>query len=396
MEWIDCNIERLLGEHVMNPLFSIITPVYNNRAIIEMAIASVEEQDFEDYEYIIVDDGSNDGTSAIVDEYANIDNRVRVIHQNNKWIYASFNVGIKHARGEYIFILNSDDRLKKGVLKKTASILQKYTPDIVLGKYEIIKPFKNNVEQVKIVWLDYGVDLYLATKSDFQGKWIDLYRERRLFSQTHFYKRDVIKGIEFEEDTYLADRYFNIDIADRIKSAYIINEPIYEYYVHGDGSNASLKYYSYAHDGLNKVFIKSKQLLNKWNLDTKPNLTILSQVRLYDLTIELKRLIYGTNKLNIDDKISKILSDTNDLIMHECIELIDDKEQLEARVLNALRDLFMNERINNESMYYFIYLMLESLLRYEKTEEDYNNIRDGVYNKLNPNNIGKSFWEKLN
>ena len=82
------------------PLISIITPVYNKEKYVANAIESVLSQSFDAFEYIIIDDGSTDASPAIVDEYAKKDNRIKVIHQQNQWIYASFNNGIREASGE--------------------------------------------------------------------------------------------------------------------------------------------------------------------------------------------------------------------------------------------------------------------------------------------------------
>ncbi len=112
-------------------LISIIMPVYNNETYFPMAVESILVQDYPDFELIIIDDGSTDGTPAAADEMAERDGRIRVIHQENQWIYASFNRGIEEAKGEYIYILNSDDRLRKGSLKKMADSAEKYRPDVV-------------------------------------------------------------------------------------------------------------------------------------------------------------------------------------------------------------------------------------------------------------------------
>lgn len=95
------------------PLISIITAVYNNERYIRNVAESVLNQDFKDIEYIIVDDGSTDKTPQIIDEIASKDARVKVIHQKNQWIFASYNNGVKAASGKYFYIINSDDLFQK-------------------------------------------------------------------------------------------------------------------------------------------------------------------------------------------------------------------------------------------------------------------------------------------
>ena len=94
--------------HEKKPLISIITAVYNNEKYIRNAANSVLNQSFRDIEYIIVDDGSTDRTPDIVNEIASKDARVKVIHQKNQWIFASYNNGIRQASGKYFYIINSE------------------------------------------------------------------------------------------------------------------------------------------------------------------------------------------------------------------------------------------------------------------------------------------------
>ena len=87
-------------------LFSIIMPVYNNEKYFPLAVKSIITQNYSDWELIIIDDGSTDHTSIIADKIVDTDPRIKVIHQNNQWIYASFNRGVKEAKGDYIYIVN--------------------------------------------------------------------------------------------------------------------------------------------------------------------------------------------------------------------------------------------------------------------------------------------------
>ena len=116
------------------PLISVITPVYNKEKYVAKAIESVLSQSFKAFEYIIIDDGSTDRSPAIVDEYAKKDDRIKVIHQKNQWIYASFNNGIRKASGEYIYILNADDRLRKNALELMAEKVRELKPDVIWTK----------------------------------------------------------------------------------------------------------------------------------------------------------------------------------------------------------------------------------------------------------------------
>ena len=92
-----------------NPKISVILPVYNVEQYLRNCLDSVVNQTFRDIEIICVDDGSTDGSGAILDEYAAKDNRIVVIHQANAGVAAARNTGLKSAQGEYLAFLDSDD-----------------------------------------------------------------------------------------------------------------------------------------------------------------------------------------------------------------------------------------------------------------------------------------------
>ena len=81
---------------------SIIMPVYNSEKFLKKAVDSVLNQKFEDFELILVDDGSPDASGSICDEFAEKDSRVKVIHKKNGGICSARNAGLKIAKGEYV------------------------------------------------------------------------------------------------------------------------------------------------------------------------------------------------------------------------------------------------------------------------------------------------------
>ncbi len=91
------------------PIVSVIVPVYNAESFLSQGIESILNQRFEDFELILVDDGSRDSSGAICDKYAERDRRVRVIHQDNAGVSAARNAGLLAACGEWVTFVDSDD-----------------------------------------------------------------------------------------------------------------------------------------------------------------------------------------------------------------------------------------------------------------------------------------------
>lgn len=110
-----------------SPLISVVIPTYNRSAFITLAIDSVMNQTFTNYEIIVVDDGSTDGTKDIVKKYGD---RIRYLYQGNSGVSAARNCGIHAAQGEWVAFLDSDDEWLPSYLGKHSELLVQY-PSIV-------------------------------------------------------------------------------------------------------------------------------------------------------------------------------------------------------------------------------------------------------------------------
>ena len=99
------------------PKLSVIVPVYNTEKYLRECIDSILGQTFTDFELILVDDGSTDSSGAICDEYAQMDERIHVIHQKNGGITVARKSGVRHATGEYVTFVDSDDWIHKDMYR---------------------------------------------------------------------------------------------------------------------------------------------------------------------------------------------------------------------------------------------------------------------------------------
>ena len=100
----------------ITPKISVIVPVYNAEKYLHRCIDSILSQTFTDFELLLIDDGSKDGSGAICDEYAEKDNRVRVFHKENGGVSSARNLGLDNACGEWIAFVDSDDWVEKQFL----------------------------------------------------------------------------------------------------------------------------------------------------------------------------------------------------------------------------------------------------------------------------------------
>ena len=116
----------------MNPLLSIIVPVYNVCDFLEQCIESILKQTFTDFELIIVDDGSTDGSSELCDIMQKKDSRIKVIHQTNGGVVSARKSGLLAAKGKYAGYVDGDDWIDSQMYEKMVHYMQKYGCDLVM------------------------------------------------------------------------------------------------------------------------------------------------------------------------------------------------------------------------------------------------------------------------
>lgn len=112
-------------------MISVVIPVYNVEKYLAECVDSVLGQSYTDYEIILVDDGATDSSGEMCDAYALRDSRIRVIHRSNGGLSAARNTGLKAARGEYIYFLDSDDYIEACALEHLLATAEQEQADVV-------------------------------------------------------------------------------------------------------------------------------------------------------------------------------------------------------------------------------------------------------------------------
>lgn len=199
-----------------NPLISIILPTYNRARLIERAIDSIFKQTFQDFELIIVDDGSTDKTCNLIQKYINQYSNIRYIKQQNMKLPLALNAGIQMATGSFITFINSDDEYKADHLEKRIKFMEENPNiDLIHGGIEVVgNPYvkdKNNL--TKKIHVDQCV-----LGGTFFGK-------KEVFLQLNGFN-----NIEYSEDSEFFER------AQKVFNTSKVNFPSYIYYRNTDDS----------------------------------------------------------------------------------------------------------------------------------------------------------------
>lgn len=201
---------------------SVVIPVYNVEKTLKRCMDSVLKQDFDDYEIILVDDGSTDGSSQMCEEYARLDN-VNVVHKVNGGLGSARNAGIEKAVGEYICFVDSDDWIEKNYLSIMYAAMKKNKADIcICGYYYHIN--KNIKKVCPETAKKLGKDIYSEL-----GMGNSIYN----FAWNKLYRLDVIKErkLEFFNRHCAEDMMFNCQYFKYIGTGCVVSSELYHYEV---------------------------------------------------------------------------------------------------------------------------------------------------------------------
>lgn len=179
----------------MSPLISVIVPIYNVEPYLRQCLDSIIRQSYTNLEIILINDGSTDNSGAIADEYARLDSRIKVIHQENGGLAAARNSGIEIMSGDFVSFVDSDDWLELDMYEEVIPILCQ-NKHLSLVKFGTIKKAKHLRNRGSSTIREYeGLKGYLRSKAG-GVVWNALYR------------REAIKDIRFVPGYVCEDIYF--------------------------------------------------------------------------------------------------------------------------------------------------------------------------------------------
>ncbi len=220
-------------EFMSQTKLSIIVPIYNVAPYLISCIDSILCQTFKDYELILVDDGSTDGSEKICDLYSQKDNRIRVIHQRNKGLSGARNTGIEMAIGKYIAFVDSDDYIHPLMYQTLISAIEKNESDLAVC--ESIRTEKNRIFTDKdVVKCNYEIVCWSLDES------LQNISLMNLVVWNKIYRRSIVNEIRFEDKAFCEDIGYNAEVLKRIHSSIaFVKFPFYYYRVNRKGSSGT-------------------------------------------------------------------------------------------------------------------------------------------------------------
>ena len=218
-------------------LISVIVPVYRAEAFLRTCTDSILSQTFSDFELLLIDDGSPDGSGALCDAIAREDDRVRVVHKQNGGVSSARNEGLQRAAGTYVFFVDSDDWIAPNTLEKLLAARKLWDADTAGCGVRYVDQFhKPGAAEPPVLPAGvYGreeimtgiVDRLLGDRLS-QGA-VNGYVVRFLFT------RSLLEGMAFR-GAYLEDELFLMEYFCRAQKLVTVDAPLYFYYWNPDSA----------------------------------------------------------------------------------------------------------------------------------------------------------------
>ncbi|MBQ6478604.1 MAG: glycosyltransferase [Erysipelotrichaceae bacterium] len=269
----------------MTDKISVVIPVYSVEKYLHRCVDSVINQTYSSLEIILVDDGSPDQCPAICDQYAEQDNRIKVIHKTNGGLASARNAGMKVATGKYLFFVDSDDWLDPDGLEKLYRLAEEYNVDFV--RYRSVREnwpglpsqYPTRVEKEREMHggyyskTDIVEEIYprlFATSSltlgPIVGAWGSLYKTSLLKERNIMFH---------EEIKYSEDVLFSAEVVVNADSFYYLDDAGIYHYFYNDSSISK----SFRKDRWESckamIQIAEKEFLNRTEYDFKNQMTYL-------------------------------------------------------------------------------------------------------------------------
>ena len=182
---------------------SVIVPVYQVEAYLPQCIDGILAQTFRDFELILVDDGSQDRSGAICDEYAGRDERVRVLHKENGGLSDARNAGLEQANGDYFLFVDSDDFIAPMMLERLYAGAQREGADLAICnfRYTFDTKEKKDFSTAMTAEILRGAEIFYNRKNDrSHGFWTVAWNK--------LYKRETFGKLRFRSGKYHEDEFW--------------------------------------------------------------------------------------------------------------------------------------------------------------------------------------------
>lgn len=233
------------------PEISVIVPVYKAEQYLDRCVKSILEQTYQNFELILVDDGSPDNSPSLCDEWVKNDNHIYVIHKENGGASSARNAGLKIAKGRWIAFADSDDWLDRTALKTLYDLANQYNVPMAIGGMRVVQKYTDASIVMK-------QNAKVLSNADLMSRFFRLNGEPDTHSVCGaIIRRDILEDYSFIEGRMNEDVETCYYLARKCEAAVYTDAPLYNYFKNIEGVTNS---------GFSK---KKLDLLDIWDIVQK-------------------------------------------------------------------------------------------------------------------------------
>lgn len=209
-------------------MITIIVPVYNTEKYLRRCVDSILNQKYNDYELLLINDGSTDKSKMICEEYAAQDSRIKLVNKTNGGSASARNLGLNMARGEYIAFVDSDDYVHRDYLTIMMDLMAKYGLDLVQCALKESVNYNPALLETSIQEYDVCVRTNLELSEEFCSR--NTYLESAVL-YNKLYRAELFDGLRFPEGKGIDDEYLSYQLIYRAKRIVKTDAVLYYYFM---------------------------------------------------------------------------------------------------------------------------------------------------------------------
>lgn len=279
------------------PLVSIIIPIYNAEEHLYECLSSIKKQDFQNFELLLIDDGSVDKSKDIVNIFLNNDGRFHYFYQDNQGVSVARNYGLSVSNGDYIIFVDADDVCKPNFFKELVQLMEKKY-DLVACGYKIFSN-ENEFREEKIPVLKGEISQVQCLNSIFVDKGVYSYPWNKI------YRKEIIDkfNISFDKEIlYGEDMLFLLTYIINSQSFFLTDSCEYEYRRHAKSITGNNTIESVSTRGTYLYALKKAEKILNANL---PDEIKLLKIKYNDVGLTMYRSMYTMRFSNSERNILK-------------------------------------------------------------------------------------------
>lgn len=307
----------------MMPFFSVIVSLYNVEKYFSRGISCLAGQLFQDFEAILVDDGSTDETPSLCDRTAENDGRFKIIHQQNSGVGPARNRGLKQATGKYICFFDIDDFVRNDWLEILYGRVKETEPELLIFGYREINPKYGMISRFSFDEITFrsNRELREGYVSQISGiRWNNGFLWNKVYDRNFLLKNNLW----LPDSRIQGDELFNLEVYEKVERVSVVPDILYDYFVSESGNIRS----SFIPDRLD-IFCKIKtsflKLYKDWALDDERFLQYVHERF-------IKSVLFNRNRASLKETLYYYSSLVRlDSVQESAHYVLDSKDALRRR-----------------------------------------------------------------